>query len=158
MNTENINVDERAEQAMAFFKSGYNCAQSVYMSYCDLFGMKRQTAARIIAPMGAGIGRMREVCGAATGMFMIAGLLIPADDPADREARTRNYAAVQHLAKKYKEENGSIICHELLGLNTKESSPVPDPRTNAYYKKRPCAELVKCAATIVGNAIVNHEI
>ena len=95
---KDIDVNKRAEQAVAYFKQGYNCAQSVYMAYADLFDLDVNLAAKIIAPLGGGMGRLREVCGAVSGMFLVAGLKHPADNPTDHEAKTRNYAAVQRLA------------------------------------------------------------
>ena len=148
-----INVEERAEQAVSNFKSGYNCAQSVYMAYADLFGIDSKTAAIIAAPMGAGIGRMREVCGTVSGAALIAGLAIPCDNPSDMTSKTRCYALVQQVAERFRQENGSIICRELLGIAPIKESPVPSPRTETYYKKRPCVELVRMAATIIGEQL-----
>jgi len=145
-----INVEERASQAETYFRSGYNCAQSVYMAFSDLYGMDSKMAGIISAPFGGGMGRLREVCGACTGMFLVAGLQLPADEPSKKGD---SYKLVQELAEKFKAENGSIICRELLGLNHKKDGPVAESRTEAYYKKRPCAELVHMAATIVGKKI-----
>lgn len=148
-----LDVEARAEQAVTYFKSGYNCAQAVYMAYADLFGMEPKTAAIIAAPMGAGIGRMREVCGTVSGAALIAGLAIPCDNPSDMAAKTRCYALVQQVADRFREANGSIICRELLGIAPIKESPVPSPRTEAYYKKRPCVELVKMSATFIGEEL-----
>ena len=148
-----LDVATRAEQAVAYFKSGYNCAQAVYMAYSDLFGMDSKTAATIAAPMGAGIGRMREVCGTVTGAALVAGLAIPCDDPHDLASKTRCYALVQQVADRFRQENGSIICRELLGVAPVKESPVPSPRTDAYYKKRPCVELVRMSATFIGEEL-----
>lgn len=148
-----INVEERAEQAVKYFKSGYNCAQSVYMAYADLFGMSQDMAARIAAPMGAGMGRMREVCGTVSGAALVAGLAIPCDNPSDMAAKTHCYALVQQVAERFRQENGSIICRELLGIAPIKESPVPSPRTEAYYKKRPCVELVRMSATFLGEEL-----
>ena len=149
-----INVEERAEQAVSNFKNGYNCAQSVYMAYADLFGMDPNTAARIAAPMGAGIGRMREVCGTVSGAALIAGLAIPCEDPSDMASKTHCYALVQKVAERFRQESGSIICRELLGIAPVKESPVPSPRTEAYYKKRPCVELVRMSATFIGEELM----
>lgn len=148
-----LNVEERAEKAVAHFKSGYNCAQAVYMAYADLFGMDARTAAIIAAPMGAGIGRMREVCGTVSGAALIAGLAIPCDNPSDIASKTRCYALVQQVADRFRQENGSIICRELLGVAPIKESPVPSPRTETYYKKRPCVELVRMSATFLGEEL-----
>lgn len=150
---KDIDVNKRAEQAVAYFKQGYNCAQSVYMAYADLFDLDVNLAAKIIAPLGGGMGRLREVCGAVSGMFLVAGLKHPADNPTDHEAKTRNYAAVQRLAEKFRQKNGSIVCRELLGLAVRKEDPTPEPRTDAYYKRRPCAEYVRIAATLAGEEL-----
>ena len=148
-----INVEERAEQAVSNFKNGYNCAQSVYMAYADLFGMDPKTAAIIAAPMGAGMGRLREVCGTVSGAALIAGLAVPCDDPHNLASKTRCNALVQLVAERFRQENGSIICRELLGIAPIKESPVPSPRTEAYYKKRPCVELVRMSATFIGEEL-----
>ena len=148
-----LDVEARAEQAVNNFKSGYNCAQAVYMAYADLFGMEPKTAAVIAAPLGAGIGRMREVCGTVSGAALIAGLAIPCDNPTDMAAKTRCYALVQQVADRFSEANGSIICRELLGIAPIKESPTPSPRTEAYYKKRPCVELVRMSATFIGEEL-----
>lgn len=148
-----LDVEARAEQAVNNFKSGYNCAQAVYMAYADFFGMEPKTAAIIAAPLGAGIGRMREVCGTVSGAALIAGLAIPCDNPSDIAAKTRCYALVQQVADRFREANGSIICRELLGIAPIKESPTPSPRTEAYYKKRPCVELVRMSATFIGEEL-----
>lgn len=148
-----LDVEARAEQAVTYFKSGYNCAQAVYMAYADFFGMEPKTAAVIAAPLGAGIGRMREVCGTVSGAALVAGLAIPCDNPTDMTAKTHCYALVQQVADRFREANGSIICRELLGIAPIKESPVPSPRTENYYKKRPCVELVRMSATFIGEAL-----
>ena len=153
-----IDVEQRAAQAESYFRQGYNCAQSVYMAFADLYGLDTETAAKIVAPLGGGMGRLREVCGACSGMFMVAGLHIPTTNPADHQTKARTYVAVQHLAARFKEENGSIICRELLGLSSHNDAPIPETRTDAYYKKRPCAELVHTAAYILATALKNNEL
>lgn len=145
-----INIEERASQAETYFRQGYNCAQSVYMTFADLYGMDIELAKIISAPLGGGMGRLREVCGACSGMFLVAGLQLPADKPTKKGA---SYQLVQELAEEFKAENGSIICRELLGLDHKKDGPIAEARTEAYYKKRPCAQLVHMAATIVGKKI-----
>lgn len=145
-----INIEERAAQAEAYFREGYNCAQSVYMTFADLYGLDTKIAGIISAPFGGGMGRLREVCGACSGMFLVAGLQLPADKPSKKGA---SYQLVQELAEEFKAENGSIICRELLGLDHKKDAPIAEERTEAYYKKRPCAQLVYMAATIVAKKI-----
>lgn len=132
------------------FMNGYNCSQAVLLAFCEDFGLEKETALKISEPFGGGMGRMREVCGTVTGMFMVLGLAMGNDNAKDTGKKKDVYKSVQELAEKFKEDNGSIICRELLGFqkNNKESY-VPSERTTEYYKKRPCPELCKYAADIL---------
>ena len=144
-----MNNEERIEKAVALFKEGYNCSQSVVAAFADQYGFTREQALRMSASFGGGIGRMRETCGAACGLFMLAGLETGAIDGADREGKARNYALVQELADEFKRRNGALKCADLLGLSKKE--PVvstPEARTSQYYAKRPCVKMVEEAARI----------
>ena len=152
-----VNIEERAARAKELFLSGYNCAQSVFLAYRDLSELDEKMAATISAPFGGGMGRLREVCGAVSGMTMVAGLLYPNFDPTDTQSKKDNYAAVQELAEKFRAENGAIVCRELLGLVQQKDDPTPSARTEAYYKRRPCAEYVAIAARIVGEKINSME-
>ena len=138
-----------AEIAEQLFKQGYNCSQSVIGAYCEKLGLDFETAMRLSSSFGGGMGRLREVCGAVTAMFMVAGLLEGYSDPQNIAAKKKHYELIQTLAEKFKKQNGSIICRELLALDEKQSNPVPEERTETYYKKRPCAELVRCAGEII---------
>ena len=144
-----------SQRAVEIFKQGYNCSQSVVAAFCEEMDIDFDTALRISSPFGAGMGRLREVCGAVSGMFIIAGMRYGCTDPKDNKAKAEHYKMIQQLAAKFKEENHSIICRELLGLNAGPDSPIPELRTNEYYKKRPCAELVGCAAEILEEVLKN---
>ena len=157
METIEINPTSRGERAALYFKEGYNCAQSVFMAYADVFGLEPRQASVIASSFGGGMGRLREVCGTCSGMFMVASMAIPADDPTDKAAKAANYAMVQDLASEFKRENGTIICRELLGLDHKQDCPTPSDRTPEYYKKRPCGELVRLSAEIVGRRLTKIE-
>lgn len=135
------------------FKQGYNCSQAVLLAFCDELNLDKETAARLASSFGGGIGRMREVCGAVSGMCMVAGLCKGYSDPKDMEGKKRHYSLIQKMANEFKEKNSSIICHELLGLSAGADSPSPSPRTAQYYKKRPCAELVGIAAEIAAKEL-----
>lgn len=140
---------ERIEKAVSLFKEGYNCSQSVVAAFADKYGFTREQALRMSASFGGGIGRMRETCGAACGMFLLAGLETGAVDGADREGKAANYALVQELAEEFKRRNGALKCADLLGLS--QQGPVvstPEARTALYYAKRPCAKMVEEAARI----------
>jgi len=142
-------MGERANRAYDLFKQGYNCSQAVFMAFCDKYGFDEETAARLASSFGGGMGRMREVCGAFSGMLLVNSMETGSADASDLEAKKANYESVRALAERFKEENGSLICRELLGLTKKEESAVPEKRTEQYYQKRPCAEIVKAAAEIL---------
>ena len=147
----------RYELANSYHKRGFNCCQSVVLAYADIIGLEPTLAATVSAPFGGGMGRLREVCGAVSGMTMVAGFLSPcptADDPAAKKA---NYALVQHFAEAFRRENGAIVCRTLLGLDHAKDEPTPSPRTAEYYKKRPCAELVADAARIIGKYLLENK-
>lgn len=140
----------RRERAVELFKQGYNCAQSVFAAYADIYGMSEELALRLSASFGAGVGRMREVCGCVSGMALVAGLETGVTDGADRTGKAHNYAVVQEMAKKFRERGGgSIVCRELLGLKQVENSSIPSERTQEYYAKRPCLELIGIACDII---------
>ena len=138
----------RADKAEGFFRQGYNCAQSVVMAFADLTGLGETESARLASSFGGGLGRLREVCGAVSGMAIVAGILYGYDDPKVLGASGAHYALVQALAGRFREETGSIVCRELLGDTSKVTS-TPEPRTAEYYKKRPCPALVRLAAEIL---------
>ncbi len=147
----------RKEQAIAYFKEGYNCTQSVFLTFTDLTGFDQKTALRLAAPFGGGIGRQREVCGAVSGMCLVAGALYGYDDRDDKAAKAAHYKMIQELCEEFrKRAGGSIICRDLLGGEGKDTDATPTPRTEAYYKKRPCAELVGEAADILDAYIKTH--
>lgn len=142
-------MEGRVERAQELFCSGYNCAQSVFAAYADLFGMDRETALKLSCPMGAGIGRMREVCGTVCAMSMLSGFVYGNADPKDEEAKKRAYEIVRRMAGEFQEENGTLLCRELLGISGMEESAAPSERTPEYYASRPCLKIVGCAARIV---------
>lgn len=142
-------IDKRVERAKALFHEGFNCSQAVFAACADIYGITDESLAlRLAASFGGGIGRMRQTCGAACGMFMLAGLQNGSFTPGDAEGKKNNYTLVQDLATKFKAENGSLICAELLGIAPKSQEPTPEARTAAYYQKRPCAEMVASAVRI----------
>ena len=141
-------------KAAELFLNGYNCAQSVVVAFCDVTGMDEKTAARLASPYGGGMGRMREVCGAVTGMLMVAGWLYGYDIPGDDVSKKRLYTDVQAMAGSFREQVGSIVCREI--LKYPPSDPTPSPRTEEYYKKRPCARMVLTAARILDDFIAAH--
>lgn len=159
-------MESRKEKAVALFKEGYNCSQAVFVAYSDLYNIEEEVALKLSASFGGGMGRMREVCGAVSGMFFVAGLETGSIDAKDIEGKQRNYELVQKLAEEFKKNTGSIICKELLGLvPIGESSQLkasefkdtkPEKRTETYYKKRPCIKLVEDAADIIERIILKQ--
>lgn len=151
-------MEDRIQKAVALFKQGYNCSQSVCAAFADLYGYTEEQALRMSASFGGGIGRMRMTCGAACGMFILAGLEYGCSDGADREGKEANYRVVQQLADEFVRCNGSLICAELLGLaQKKHDNPVLEARADAYYKKRPCVKTIEEAARIWVEYLKEHK-
>ena len=140
--------------AAELFVRGYNCAQAIMVAFCDVTGLDEKTACRFSASFGGGMGRMREVCGAVSGMLMVVGYLYGYDTPGDDAVKKEHYALVQELAGKFREQMGSIVCREL--LKNPPSDPNPTERTPEFYKTRPCARMVALAARILDDYIAQH--
>ena len=137
MKSLDFDIEERAEQAVRNFEEGYNCAQSVFLAYYDVLGLDFELARNMSVSFGAGVGRMREVCGTVSAMAMLAGFKHPVEDPSDMDARARNYGMVQKMAALFKEQFGTIICRD----------------TREYYAKRPCGKYIAEAARIAGRML-----
>lgn len=144
-------------KAGELFLGGYNCAQAVVVAYCDLTGLDESFSAKLASSFGGGMGRMREVCGAVSGMLMVAGLLYGYDDPGEKDCNKKaHYKLVQELAGRFREEVGSIVCREI--LKNPPSDPNPSPRTAEYYAQRPCARMVMTAARILDEYMAEHPV
>lgn len=147
-----------ADKACELFSQGKNCSQAVMAAFCDVTDMDEEIALKLSSSFGGGMGRMREVCGACTGMFMVAGILYGYSDCDDYNQKTEHYKRIQMLAEEFKSVYGTIKCSELLkNLNT-DSSPVPEKRTEQYYKVRPCVRFVRTAAEILDRYINDNPI
>lgn len=142
--------EERVQRAVDLFMSGYGCCQSVVAAFADRYDLDDKQAKLIAAGFGGGVGRMRMMCGAVSGLVILAGLNDGQTEGSDREGKAHCYKVVQQLLERSKRENGSIICSELLGLKgpVPPGNFVPDERNAEYYRKRPCAAKVESAARI----------
>lgn len=138
----------RADKAEELFRKGYNCSQSVFAAFADELGMSVEEAAKIASPFGAGFGKLREVCGAVSGMTLVAGYLKGYDDPADYEGKKELYKLIQKMCAEFKAAEGTLICRELLGLKEGEDLAEPSVRTEEYYRSRPCIGACRTAAGI----------
>ena len=146
------------ERAIELFKEEFNCSQSIFVAFSHRFGIDEDTAKKVSAGLGGGIGRLREVCGAVSGAAMVIGSITAATDGKDSESKQKNYELVREFAERFTKRNGSIICRELLGLDMQaEKSAQPEKRTTEYYKKRPCVELVSDAAEILTELIKENK-
>ena len=144
-------------KAAKLFAEGYNCAQAVAVAFCDVTGMDESCMAKLSSSFGGGMGRMREVCGAVSGMFMVLGVLYGYDETVEDDTRKKQiYKDVQALAEKFRAECGSIICREI--LKNPPSDPNPTPRTAEFYAQRPCARMVMTAARLMDEFIAEHPI
>ena len=139
----------RKEAAVGYFKEGYNCSQSIMLAFSDMLPADKQMLSRLASSFGGGMGRLREVCGAVSGMFMVAGLLYGYDGPETGQVKADHYARIQELAHRFEEKHGTIICREMLGLSVHHDQPVPEERSEQYYKRRPCTEMIGDAAEIL---------
>ena len=156
MKITNQELDKRVERAVDNFMAGYGCCQSVVAAFADLYGVDEKTALRFGAGFGGGVGRLRMMCGAVSGIVMLVGLDCGQTEGSDREGKSACYKVVQDLLAKSKEENGSLICAEILGIKGYEkaqNSYVASARTAEYYKTRPCAAKVESAARIFADYI-----
>lgn len=145
---------DHGEKAAELFLRGYNCAQSLAVAFSDVTGLDEAVSAKMASSFGGGMGRLREVCGAVSGMFLVLGLLYGYDTPGDNAGKKRLYAEVQELAAQFRQQTGSILCREI--LKNPPSDPNPSPRTAEYYKTRPCARMVLVAAQLMDGFIASH--
>ncbi len=146
-------IEERTARAVSLFESGYNCSQAVFVAYADKYGIEQETAAKLATSFGGGMGRLREVCGAVSGMFLVLGMEYPFIDTQDKASKNTNYKAVQHVAEEFKAAMGSYICADLLKIKHAPQQPESSVRNETYYKSRPCTKCVALAAEIVGKEI-----
>ena len=150
-------MSKQGDVAYAWFLKGYNCSQSVVAAFAPQIGLTEETALRLSAGFGAGIGRMREVCGAFCGVVTVLSMVYA--DPADPKDKSRMYALVQEAAEQYRSRNGgSIICRELLAKAgaAPAGGTAAEDRTADYYKKRPCPELCRLCADLCAEFIAAH--
>ena len=145
-----------AQKAVELFSGGCNCSQASFCAFCDVTGMDETLALRLSSSFGGGMGRMREVCGALSGVFMACGILYGYSDVGNDTLKAEHYALVQEIARKFKERHGSIICRELLAHLSPDSSPNPTARTEEFYKTRPCAKFIHDAAEILDEVIAGR--
>ncbi len=146
---------DRGMLAAQLFEQGYNCAQAVAVAFQDVTGLGPEISARMASGFGGGMGRMREVCGAFSGMLMVMGYLYGYEDPLDDQSKMELYRQIQDFGQQFKDAGtGSIICREI--LNNPPSDPVPSARTEEYYQLRPCARMCYNAAQILAGYIAEH--
>lgn len=144
--------------AEVLFASGCNCAQAVFVAFNDVMELDRDTAMRLSSSFGGGMGKLREVCGAVTGAFAVAGMLWGYSDTSDQKAKAEHYALIRRIADEFKEKHGTYICNYLLkGIANVNSSSDPAERTEEYYKVRPCARFVSTAAEILDKIIAERK-
>lgn len=135
------------KQATDLFLEGYNCAQAVFGTYCEEFGIPFEQGIKMVSSLGGGMGKLREVCGAVSAMFLIAGLKNGYTEPNNDEIKTEHYKRIQDLANEFKKEYGTILCRELLNLES--DGYVPSKRTSEYYKERPCLKIIEKVSEII---------
>ena len=150
-----MNKTERAQRALAYFMGGYNCAQAVFAAFHEDMGLAEPVALKLASSMGGGVGGLREVCGAFTGLCMAMGALRGYADPADSQAKQAHYAAIQALGARFTGDFGTLICRDLLESHHITPLPIPADRTAEYYRDRPCARYVEACAAYAEDALAN---
>ena len=148
-----MNPTEKSQLAKRYFEEGYNCAQSVLLAFCEETGLSVEQAAKLASTFGGGMGRMREVCGAVSAMFMIQGLIEGYTDPKAKEEKAELYERVRDVAERFREKNHSIICRDLLIDVQTTPGGAPEERTQEYYERRPCGCYVEDAAGLIAEAL-----
>ena len=154
MDNKLTNQADYSKIAEDYFEQGYNCAQSVILTFAKEINLDKETALKLSSSFGGGMGRLREVCGAVSVMFMIAGILKGYTAPNDDVVKQKHYELIQELANTFKEQYGTIICRELLGEAGKDTSFKPLKRTNEYYKERPCKHFIGFCAKIIKEKLI----
>ncbi len=154
MNNNNAELQKRIDMAVKYFDAGYNCSQSVFMAYSDIYGVEPELAAKLATSFGGGMGRLREVCGAVTGMFLTLGLRYPVVDVNDKEAKTKHYEIVRSAANKFKEITSSYNCGELLAIQEQIKNSLPTTQCTGCNTLHTCKNYVTIAAEIVGREVL----
>lgn len=143
-----ITMDHHKKTALALFERGCHCAQAVFVALCDQTNLDEQDALALSASFGGGIGRMREICGALSGLLMALGYTLGRYPPGSSEGKDRHYRLTQYAACRFKQKTGSVFCYELLGLPHAAQIPVSAPRTQEFYRDRPCAKFILDAVEV----------
>ena len=147
---------DHSEKVVQLFAEGLNCAQAIFTAFSDVTGMDEELAKHLSSSFGGGMGRMREVCGACSGMFMVAGILYGQGIESDDKLKAQHYQRIQFLADEFRKVNQTIICRDLLKDLAVTSTPTPEKRTETYYKVRPCVKFIRTAAEILDRYIEEH--
>ncbi len=146
---------DHSKKAAELFLNGCNCSQAVFVAFAEDCGINETQAMLLSSSFGGGMGRLREVCGAVSGMFMVAGLLRGYTTDDDKSKKDEHYKLIQQLANEFNAVHSTYICRELLGNLGKSTSPISDARTKEYYKARPCIKFVITAAEILDSHFFN---
>ena len=142
--------------AAKLFSEGCSCSQAVLAAFGDVTGLDQTTALHLASSFGGGMGRLRETCGAVTGAFMVLGLLYGFDNSSEPGKKGEHYARIQDFAAAFREQHETMLCRELLAGLNKDTSPIPEPRTEQYYKTRPCVRFVITAAQLLDEYLQSH--
>lgn len=148
---------KHSEKAREIFNKGYNCSQAVVAAFSDITGLDFETSLKVSSSFGAGMGKMRSVCGAVTGMYIVAGLLW-ATTQSDAASKEKHYTLIQQITQRFKDMHDTVVCAELLKNLKTDTTPKPAERTQEYYKVRPCLKFVEDACDILDSIIGTDEI
>ena len=135
----------KANEAVACFQDGFNCSQAILSTYCEEFGLDKKTALQIACGLGAGMGRLGEVCGAVSGAYLIIGLKYGKHQKEDNAAKEITYKKIQEFARLFEQRNKTTVCRELLGVDLLTG----DKQIAAENVKSVCPKMVRDAAEII---------
>lgn len=137
----------KANQAEQMFKKGFNCSQAVLSVFCEEMGLSKKIALKISCGFGGGM-RLGEVCGAVTGAIQLLGLKYGQDREDDIESKENTYGIVREFIEKFKEQNGSITCKQLLGCDLSTENGRKYAKDNGFFESV-CPKLIKNAVEIL---------
>lgn len=144
-----IDKQKKIEKARDLFLSGFNCAQAVAAAFAAELGMDEKTALRLASGFGGGVGGTRHVCGAVSGMCMVASSVLGYDEADETEGKKYLYATIQRMVAQFTEQYQAVDCRDLLKRNGIQAKAEPSERTPEYYRTRPCVRYVEACAAIV---------
>jgi C_GCAxxG_C_C family probable redox protein len=145
-------MTDRIEQASAYFKQGFSCAQSVLAAFAPSLGLDTETALRVAGAFGGGIAQRGDLCGAVSGALMVLGLRYGRTRPEDQAAKDTTYRQANEFMRRFSERHGTFTCRELLNCDVSDAQELERARREGLFTLL-CPSFVRDAAEIVEELI-----